>query len=207
MRRTRVASSSERFRASGTNPMAHPSNRARRAKNPRDESFNECFWEIALMVATDEKTHVIRAIVQESGRNLGARTAPIDKFAAEQHPIRAGISTKHRIGWECRPSGCGANEPGTNGSFTFSESNLVSECLLLAAEQVRFLDLESRIAPILVKCHRTGDSHDISTTVFRGAIFWTRFRQPSRRSGRTLLIRGLHVARVHIPKNGLGANP
>ena len=124
------------------------------------------------MVPTDEKTDVIRAVVQEFGRNLRARTAPIDEVVAEQHPVGARIGTDIGLVGSTVLQAMMRISLAPTVSLRVSGINIVPECLLLAAAQVRFFDLESLIVPILIKRHRARDSHDIyklffATTSFR----------------------------------------
>ena len=49
------------------------------------------------MVAAHEKTYMIRAVVEKSGRNLRAGPAPISKIVTKQHAIGARIRAD--VGW------------------------------------------------------------------------------------------------------------
>ena len=123
------------------------------------------------MVPTHEQTDVIRAIVQESGRNLRARTAPIDEVVAEQHPVGARIGADIGLVGSAVLQAVMRISLAPMVSLRVSGINIVPECLLLAAAQVRFFDLESLIVPILIKRHRARDSHHIYKLFFAAPSF------------------------------------
>ncbi len=123
------------------------------------------------MVAPDEETYVIGAIIQKFGRYLRAGTAPIDVVVAKQHPIGASVSADIGFVRTAVRKAVVRISLAPFFAIRIPRINIVSECLLLAASQVRFLDLETRIVPILLKCHRAGDSHDIYKMPFAAPPF------------------------------------
>ncbi len=123
------------------------------------------------MVAPDEKTYVIGTIIQKSGRDLRAGTAPIDIVVAKQHPIGASISADIGFVRTTVRKTVVRISLAPFLAIRVPRINIVTKRLLLAAAQVRFFDLESWIVPILVKCHRAGDSHDIYKMLFAAPPF------------------------------------
>jgi hypothetical protein len=125
------------------------------------------------MVAAHEKTYRIRAVVEKSSRNLRTGPAPISKVVTKQHAIG------HRIRADVGLIRTAVSEAVMRIGLTpilavrIPRINIVAEGLLLAASQVRFLDLDSRVVPILLECHSASDSHDINEVLFAASFFRT----------------------------------
>jgi hypothetical protein len=124
------------------------------------------------MVSADAKGYMLRSIIQESLRQPGTCTAPINKVIADEHPICFRVSSDVRRVWAT----VGQAMVGICLAPLFCMGTpriyVVTKGLLLASPQIGFLYLKSRIGPVLIESHRASDTHCVHDMFFTP----TRFR-------------------------------